>query len=248
MWRVGYDTPKNYNDNALFCGGFQNQYGPQGGKCGICGDPYQGPRDNEVGGRYYSGTITRVYKQGDMIKIAVEITANHLGWFEFKVCPADGSNKEVSQSCLDKHVLTIEEGSETKYFLGSKIGWVNLRARLPRDVTCDKCVFQWRWHTGNSWGVDPDGTTGIGYGPQEEFYGCANIAIHSVPGSGSGSEVTTPDMIQSATPSPATTRPVIPIVGTCFAVSPMWKGQPQLDQWCDYNCRRGNCPGVCACQ
>ena len=22
MWRVGFDTPTNYDDNALFCGGF----------------------------------------------------------------------------------------------------------------------------------------------------------------------------------------------------------------------------------
>lgn len=30
---------------------------------------------------------------------------------------------------------------------------------------------------GNSWGTDPDGTSCTGCGPQEEFYGCSDIAV-----------------------------------------------------------------------
>jgi len=40
MWRVGFPTPKNENDNALYCGGFGVQYQQNGGRCGICGDPW----------------------------------------------------------------------------------------------------------------------------------------------------------------------------------------------------------------
>ena len=32
MWRVGYPTPANYDDNGLFCGGFGVQYYQNGGK------------------------------------------------------------------------------------------------------------------------------------------------------------------------------------------------------------------------
>ena len=55
MWRVGFPTPKvlkstrfpiktqilkNEDDNALYCGGFGVQHDHNGGKCGICGDPW----------------------------------------------------------------------------------------------------------------------------------------------------------------------------------------------------------------
>ena len=37
---------------------------------------------------------------------------------------------------------------------------------------------------GNSWGTDPDtGESGMGLGAQEQFYGCADIAINSKDGS-----------------------------------------------------------------
>merc|ERR1712168_16944 len=36
-WRYGFNTPANYNDNELFCGGFTHQWQKNGGKCGICG-------------------------------------------------------------------------------------------------------------------------------------------------------------------------------------------------------------------
>ena len=37
---------------------------------------------------------------------------------------------------------------------------------------------------GNSWGTDENGQSGLGYGHQEEFYGCSDVAIgvnHSNP-------------------------------------------------------------------
>lgn len=40
MWRYGFDTPHDYNDHESYCGGFTRQWQRNGGKCGICGDPY----------------------------------------------------------------------------------------------------------------------------------------------------------------------------------------------------------------
>ena len=48
--------------------------------------------------------------------------------------------------------------------------------KLPADLTCEHCVIQWHYHTANSWACDDTGC-GLGYGEQEEFYGCADIAI-----------------------------------------------------------------------
>ena len=100
MWRFGFNTPPNYNDNQLFCGGFdvsvcnstttilsldlfllilpvyillfyelQRQWNRNGGKCGICGDPWDGVRENEAGGRYATGTISRQYTEGQVIDV-----------------------------------------------------------------------------------------------------------------------------------------------------------------------------------
>jgi hypothetical protein len=45
------------------------------------------------------------------------------------------------------------------------------RAHLPDDVSCSRCVLQWRYHAGNSWGTDHEtGRSCLGCGLQEEFY------------------------------------------------------------------------------
>ena len=56
---------------------FQIQYGENGGRCGLCGDPYQGPREHEAGGKYANGIIVETYMQGGTIEVDVDITANH---------------------------------------------------------------------------------------------------------------------------------------------------------------------------
>lgn len=40
LLRYGFNTPPNYNDHELYCGGYSRQWGTNGGKCGICGDPW----------------------------------------------------------------------------------------------------------------------------------------------------------------------------------------------------------------
>lgn len=50
---------------------FQNLWGVQNGRCGVCGDPYQGPRENEAGGKYASGVIVRNYTEGQHIQVVL---------------------------------------------------------------------------------------------------------------------------------------------------------------------------------
>ena len=40
MWRFGFKTPVNYNDNELFCGGATVMNEKNDGRCGVCGDPW----------------------------------------------------------------------------------------------------------------------------------------------------------------------------------------------------------------
>ncbi len=38
------------------------------------------------GGKYANGIIAAEYKEGDTIDITLEITTNHDGWHEFRMC------------------------------------------------------------------------------------------------------------------------------------------------------------------
>nr|KAG5714949.1 hypothetical protein BaRGS_000437 [Batillaria attramentaria] len=185
MWRRGFDTPHNYDDNQLFCGGFSVQWNKYGGKCGLCGDPWPGPRDNEPGGKYATGMISKKYSAGQVIQVTVQLTANHKGWFEFRLCEHNNPFTNITQECLDKHLLVLDDTGETRYkVIGPDVidysvkENIKINLRLPQGLTCAACVLQWKYNAGNSWGKDPDtGAEGIGFGPQEQFYGCADVAI-----------------------------------------------------------------------
>ena len=91
----------------------QNQYLYQRGRCGVCGDPNQGPKDNEAGGRYATGTIARAYSMGEVIDVTLDVTADHKGWFEFRLCPNNNPAKAITHACLNQNVLPIV-GSGTR--------------------------------------------------------------------------------------------------------------------------------------
>lgn len=171
--------PANYDDNQLFCGGLSHQLS-QGYRCGVCGDPWDGERENEAGGKYATGQISRGYHQGSNITVTVQITANHMGFFEFKVCPVNDPEVRATQQCLDQYPLNMADGSGVRFPITSAMGaaTVNIPVTLPVELVCTQCVLQWRYHAGNNWGTDPeDGRQCVGCGPQEEFYGCADIQI-----------------------------------------------------------------------
>merc|ERR1739844_435846 len=81
--------------------------------------------------------------------------------------------------------------------------WYNVTFTLPKDVTCDLCVLQWKYRAANSWGYDPKtGKSGPGVGVQEEFYGCADVSIK--PSSGAQPA---PAQTQAPTSAPVVTTP-----------------------------------------
>ncbi|XP_050302893.1 uncharacterized protein LOC126740771 isoform X2 [Anthonomus grandis grandis] len=180
-WRYGFDTPHNYNDHELYCGGFTRQWVKNEGKCGVCGDPWDSkkPRAHEYGGVFGQGIIVRKYGVGGIMNIRVELTANHNGYFEFRICP---DYKSTTQECLDQNILKLikpQEGMDHKnhrYFPkeGNKI--YEMKYRLPKK-TCKHCVLQWKYIAGNNWGNCPNGTGAVGCGPQEEFRACSDITI-----------------------------------------------------------------------
>ncbi|KAG5681733.1 hypothetical protein PVAND_011142 [Polypedilum vanderplanki] len=205
-WRYGFNTPANYNDHELFCGGFTKQHQGNGGKCGECGDDYSLPipRPHEYGGKYGQGITVRKYNPGTVMTIRVELTASHMGYFEFRLC--DDIN--ARQKCLDKNLLKIISGSpfisfpndlSTRFYPrnGSRI--YEIKAQLPKELECEHCVLQWKYIAGNNWGMCTDGNGAVGCGPQEEFRACSDVAI----GKGAVSSIPTlkpPVKIKTTTP------------------------------------------------
>ncbi|KAH8417095.1 hypothetical protein KR222_002951 [Zaprionus bogoriensis] len=183
-WRYGFQTPPDYNDHELYCGGFTRQWKRNGGKCGECGDAWDmpEPRPHENGGQWGQGVIVRSYLPGTEITIRVELTASHMGYFEFRICP----KPSAKQACLDENLLRIISGSpsqpsptdlDTRFYPrnGSRI--YDMKAQLPAGILCNQCVLQWRYIAGNNWGMCDDGVGAVGCGPQEEFRSCSDIAI-----------------------------------------------------------------------
>ena len=81
-----------------------------------------------------------------------------------------------------------------------------MQIRLPDEFECDHCVLQWRYHTGNSWGTDENGHSGIGLGYQEEFYGCADIEIISTAESSQSSTIKPTGAISTTSKAPTTSK------------------------------------------
>ncbi|XP_053383505.1 uncharacterized protein LOC123540003 [Mercenaria mercenaria] len=177
-FRYGFNTPVNYMDHQLNCGGFWNQWGLNNGRCGVCGDPYQGPRENEAGGKYATGTIVRSYKEGQQISVETEITVPHGGgWSEFRICPNNDVNKPATQQCLDQYLLASPSG-ETRFVHAGTTGKFRITLLLPPGLTCTQCFLQWKWNTKQHNNCNPEThECCMGCGPQEQFYGCADISI-----------------------------------------------------------------------
>ncbi len=83
----------------------------------------------------------RSYKPGELITVGVEVTANHLGYFEFRLCNVDNMNGDATQDCLDKTILKDAYGN-TQIQIGSYTGHMTLQLQLPKGFTCQHCVFQ----------------------------------------------------------------------------------------------------------
>ena len=104
--------------------------------------------------------------------------------------------------------------------------------------------------TGNSWGVDPDTNRGcVGCGPQEEFYGCADIRISD----GGGGDVVSPTTTAAPTTTTGTTTtksaaPSSDQPCSVYGATELYAAVANLDDWCQVQCDAGYCPQThCRC-
>ncbi|XP_028398903.1 uncharacterized protein LOC114522424 [Dendronephthya gigantea] len=266
-WRYGFSGPREYTDNQLSCGGRNVQWSKHGGKCGACGDEYgiSNPRFVSPGVFAKNPPIVKTYTEGELIEVTVKITAHHKGYFIFRVAPL--VNPPITQADLDKNMLALENGNQEWTLPDSGAGDYTITLRLPTGLSCDHCVMQWWYTTGNNWGGNEP----------ETFVNCADIKIlpsSSPPGPGTPAPnpVTTsstgtcppcncPKPVVCPTVTPCSSQPEIPAppATTPPATAPPTSNPPQgsqcysinptaSDAWCSANCAGGYCPAThCVC-
>ena len=77
-----------------------------------------------------------------MLKQKLKITANHYGWFEFRLCNRDeNGGAEATHECLNKYLLADASGN-TRFNIGSTLGKITTQVRLPSGLSCQQCVIQ----------------------------------------------------------------------------------------------------------
>ena len=150
-------------------------------------------------GKYANNIITKTYKKGQAIKVLVDLTSNHRGYFRFRV--GNIGKLPMTEEKLT-HVLKQPSGGERWYLKTGSNGLFTISLQLPKDLTCDHCVMQWWYKVGNNWGCDTNGTCGLGHGEkQESFVNCADISItDTVP-------TQAPTPTKKAPPRPSTRNP-----------------------------------------
>ena len=78
----------------------------------------------------------------------VDLTTNHLGYFEFHLCVRDEKDKDpLTHACFEQHALQNPK-SESKFNIGSAKGYLKFKIQLPQGITCKACVLRWKYSTG----------------------------------------------------------------------------------------------------
>lgn len=187
----------NYCPHCLAAGGPGETY-PAGRTWpnslhGVCGDKYRDTREHEAGGKFATPPqIAAVYKKGQTITIRVKITAPHGGRFSFGICNVDGAGTpqeeraKTTQACFDANQLTNAVDGSKYWWMGKRgNGEYSMQFKLPPTLTCQRCVIQWHWETGNSCelpGTPPGMSMGTSMVPcsqatPEEFWNCADVRV-----------------------------------------------------------------------
>ncbi|XP_042868305.1 uncharacterized protein LOC122250767 [Penaeus japonicus] len=168
MWRFGFRNPVDYKDDLQNCGGFQVQWRVHGGRCGVCGDPWDlpSPRPHEARGRYgRNGVIVKFYTQGQPVKVVSELTGDEdTGHMEYRLCPRASTRDPETPSCFSEPLKNAHGGTKWDVNITGGSNKVSHMLTLPPDLTCAACILQWRFVTQGARG-------------REEYRACADVAI-----------------------------------------------------------------------
>ncbi|GIY88162.1 hypothetical protein CEXT_120601 [Caerostris extrusa] len=181
MWRHGYDTPKNYDDDGLYCGGmkvsriihctlFYSDILIQFSHKSLLALQWENYFDTEGYANFTLYSVEskwwKMWVCGDPWHLEVPRPNENGGKYGNGIIVRTYKpGQEVTQDCLDQNVLTIINSTSTQYHVGNHgRSRVTLALQLPKGFTCKYCVFQW--------------TYTAGCGIQETFKACADISIN----------------------------------------------------------------------
>merc|ERR1740116_458131 len=215
--------------------------------------------------------IRATYTGGEVVEMQHTITAHHHGHIEMRI--NNGSTwqtlirAEPPSDCVPDDSRTdchpVDALHPERFYLAPKKSLPQtekFRYIIPSDLSCDSCVLQWRWWTGNNgvakkdyccywnqiesqgWQSSgfhgyfdgcPCGSTGTSN--VEQFYGCSDVVV--LPGGPTPAPTTAaptpaPPPTQAPPPTPAPT----PVPTTTPAPAPA----PSCCKWA------GDCGGSCA--
>jgi hypothetical protein len=128
------------------------------GRCGVCGDAYDGVRAHEYGGTYATGLVSKSFPPGTgEIQITVRTVSPQMGSYEFRICSLDNLPGAVTQACLDQNVLLVKDNTavnslfRARYYVTPSIRNMpshKIIAKIPQGFTCSHCVLQWKYISG----------------------------------------------------------------------------------------------------
>ena len=175
---------RNVQRNSNYCPACLNAGGPwtmfargRPARYGVCGDPWNGPKDHERGGKFARPVrIAGRYRAGQTFVARVVLTANHWGRWSLRLC-TDPTKAVYGRSCAWRLLRRTDGKTHTTVTKGMRYA---VRYRLP-NVRCRNCVIQWVYETGNS--CNPPGQRRPGLEPcnrspnGELFINCADVTI-----------------------------------------------------------------------
>ncbi|RHY87344.1 hypothetical protein DYB35_009848 [Aphanomyces astaci] len=216
-------VPVNFGDHSLSAGGIGQT---RGGKHGICGDRYSGKRLHETGGEFAKfpqlreKVIGACYAPGSTMDLQVQLTANHMGYFEFGLCKLNSLNDKETEDCF-KTLVQPNGEKDWKVPAGNKV--FNMQYMLPDGVSCDgdsHCVLRWHYVGWNN----PD----VGIDGQEQFWNCADIYVSNTCGSSPSpsSSQSTPSTSTPSTSEPTMTYAPKPTAPSSSADTPVTTDTP----------------------
>lgn len=119
------------------------------GNCGICGDPYDEiPGANNNGGVLAEHIIGRYFQAGQEVEIILQFKGDHGGQYRFSICNNDDSSP-LQQSCFDANPLKRKEDKAIDVMAPDKDIVYAESFLLPEGFTCDNCVMQFNYTSGN---------------------------------------------------------------------------------------------------
>lgn len=148
--------------------------------CGICGPIYNGDStiwhmvykkglqkyinmtSVEDDSPIYTGEITGIFNQEDVVEIQLQVRAVHDGGPHRFAIAKSKLGEDPTQADLDAQVLEHENGGVVHDLIDGVANDFKYRLKLPKGFTCERCVLQWQW---------------VGRDAGQVFQSCADVSV-----------------------------------------------------------------------